>query len=200
MDILDKREAKRLYDIEYREKNKERIKIQRSAYREKNKKPLGHPNKKYKHGMCYTKMYMAWANIKSRCKGKTNSKNDTLYFGRGITYDPRWEKFENLLVDMGIRPDGKELDRIDGTKGYYKENCRWVTKSHNNANRLKIKRYFPRGVRQNKNLFTARIKINSLEIHLGSRETIEAAEQLFLSTYKEWYGEMPPEYRNKERI
>lgn len=56
----------------------------------------------------------------------TAGPNST-YVHEGMTVDPRWESFENFLVDMGERPEGKTLDRIDGTKGYCKDNCRWAT-------------------------------------------------------------------------
>lgn len=48
---------------------------------------------------------------------------------------PRWQNYENFLADMGERPEGKELDRIDNAKGYEPGNCRWVTRVESIANR-----------------------------------------------------------------
>jgi len=57
------------------------------------------------------------------------------YGAKGVTFDPRWNKYKDFLEDMGERPDGMTLDRIDPSKGYSKENCRWATPAQQQANR-----------------------------------------------------------------
>ena len=63
-----------------------------------------------------------------------------LYGGRGITVCAEWHTFASFFNDMGVKPEGYELDRIDTDKGYYKDNCRWVTKKENINNRRNTRR------------------------------------------------------------
>lgn len=77
--------------------------------------------------------YLSWASMKQRCDNP-NSPAFSAYGGRGIKYDPSWDKFETFLADMGECPPELELDRIDNNKGYSKENCRWTTHTQNMFN------------------------------------------------------------------
>lgn len=53
----------------------------------------------------------------------------------GIAVDPRWDSFSSFLADMGDRPEGHTLERVDNTKGYSKDNCRWATMAEQGANK-----------------------------------------------------------------
>lgn len=78
--------------------------------------------------------------MKARCNNanRADSKN---YFGRGISYCASWESFENFLADMGNAPERLSLDRIDNSKGYSKNNCRWATSAQQNLNKRNCVRY-----------------------------------------------------------
>lgn len=96
-------------------------------------------NKHIKHGHALrgkqTKTYMCWQDMKKRCS-EFSIKNKKYYFDKGITVCDAWvNDFQEFLKDMGEKPDGLSIDRIDGTKGYSKDNCRWATSKEQNNNR-----------------------------------------------------------------
>lgn len=83
-----------------------------------------------------SRTYRTWTGMKSRCLNPT-SWDYYLYGAKGITVCERWLSFENFLEDMGERPVGRSIDRIDYTKGYEPANCRWATPSEQNKNKSK---------------------------------------------------------------
>ena len=80
-------------------------------------------------------LYSVWQSMKRRCNNP-NSPSYHRYGGRGISVCKEWmNDFKQFVSDMGERPEGTSLDRMDNALGYSKDNCRWATRQEQQRNR-----------------------------------------------------------------
>lgn len=131
-----------------------------------------------KHGMHGTRIYNIWKGIRSRCRDDSYHASHR-YKGRNITVCERWNEFINFYEDMKDGYfDGAELDRIDNDKGYYPNNCRWVTHKENSNNRTKYKNntgYTGIHFGKTNRTYQANISHNRKTIYIGSYKTLKEA-------------------------
>jgi hypothetical protein len=84
------------------------------------------------------KTKQCWSDMKQRCFNQ-KAKQYPNYGGRGITVCDEWvSSFKQFISDMGEKPEGKTLDRINNNDNYAPSNCRWATKTEQQSNRRNV--------------------------------------------------------------
>jgi hypothetical protein len=89
------------------------------------------------HGMYGSPAHKTWQSIKSR-------KRQNPYY-KDVFICEKWLRFEGFYEDMGDRPEGWSIDRIDNSLGYFKENCKWSNKFEQARNKRNNKNLTARG-------------------------------------------------------
>ena len=140
-------------------------------------KPIRHTGENRK----YNPLYSTYRQMLQRCSNP-NHKYYEYYGGRGIKVCDRWlsvSGFSNFLKDMGKKPKGLTLDRIDNEGDYTPENCRWATRTTQQINRRlsKINTSGVKGVHwfKNANLWSVYIDYKGRRKHIGYFKDKKAA-------------------------
>lgn len=125
-----------------------------------------------------TRTYTTWYSMVSRCNNPKHGSYKK-YGAKGIRVCERWLNFKDFLLDMGERPEGSSIDRIDNSKGYEPSNCRWTTPSIQSINRnvMACSKSGYSGVVWHKghNKWESYITIKRKKIHIGYYDDIDLA-------------------------
>lgn len=142
----------------------------------------GLTNSSKTHGMWGTPTYHCWNSMLQRC----SNKKDTAYHhygGRGIKVCDRWQNsFENFYEDMGQRPEGLTIDRINNEGNYEPSNCRWASMQVQGLNQRRFKTNTSgfTGVYKSGKKWLASITIDDKLVRLGIWDTPEKANRAYL--------------------
>lgn len=155
------------------------------------------------HGLYnkYRAEYRCWQDMRQRCENERNPSFHN-YGGRGIKVCGRWKNFDVFLADMGPRPEGRSLDRIDVDGDYEPSNCRWATATQQSRNLRAHKRqdvgvsYCARD-----KTWSAYITVKRKTVRIGSFLTQEAAIEARSIAESEYWenGVEPPKAGDVQR-
>lgn len=116
------------------------------------------------HGMAGSSEHNTWSGMLARCR----NPNDTAYErygGREIRVCERWLKFGAFYADMGPRPEGLTLERIDNNKGYEPGNCKWATRLDQARNRRSVIMITHNGETKNVSDWAKSIGVSKMTVH-----------------------------------
>lgn len=135
-----------------------------------------------KHGQSWppTKTYRSWLTMMTRCNNPKFPRYRD-YGGRGISVCQEWHKFQAFFEDMGNRPEGKTLDRINNDGNYEPGNCRWATPLEQRHNCRPKRPYVKRNAKgyyliKRLNKFTSYVSWHGQLYYLGLFESANLAK------------------------
>ena len=94
-------------------------------------------NARGRHRLTKSRVYKIWGGMKSRCYTPSATGYEN-YGGKGIAVCAEWHSFETFFADMGHPAPGMSIERINNSKNYSAENCKWATKTEQNRNQCDL--------------------------------------------------------------
>lgn len=130
------------------------------------------------HGMTGTTEFETWSSMVQRCSNPAHEHYKN-YGARGIRVCERWSEFKNFYTDMGAKPKGLTLDRIDNHKGYSPDNCRWTDARTQAANTRRVE-FSATGIvgvwkRRDSGKYRAVMRIDGTLVSAGTYECLDDA-------------------------
>ena len=130
------------------------------------------------HGNEHSPTYRTWQSMLSRCRNP-NTTCFNRYGGRGITVCERWNEFTAFLEDMGIRPNGKTIERKDANGNYEPDNCRWATPKEQQNNMASNRRLEWSGCNLTVSQWAEKLSINKATLFSRIRQGWPVQEVLY---------------------
>ena len=131
-------------------------------------------------------LYETWKGMRQRCTN-TNHKNYHQYGGRGITVCKHWDDFWQFVSDMGERPEAHSLDRIDNSKDYSPDNCRWGSEGIQKNNTRYVEN--AKGYQKTSNgKFQVKVRVANKQIYLGTYSCPLLAHLAYRDFREDWYA------------
>lgn len=139
------------------------------------------------HGRTYSPEWNSWQAMRARCQRPSHTWFHR-YGGRGIQICDRWKSFEAFLSDMGPRPPGSTLERINNDGNYEPGNCRWATRKEQGQNMRTTKKLMLGGKVISMTELAARsgVGLTTLSYRLRAGWTVEDAAQLAPRERNRW--------------
>lgn len=141
-------------------------------------------------------LYQTWLGMRARCNNR-NHHSYPYYGGRGIRVCDRWDNFRNFVIDMGPRPTGFSIDRVNNDGNYEPENCRWSDQKTQANNRKQYSNRSKRGPYKDTRSgcvgvywnadtrsWRAAKKVNGKNIYLGLYPSVDTAKAAYDSYHK----------------
>ena len=137
----------------------------------------------------YSVEYQSWSHARNRCRNR-NNPDYADYGGRGITFCKRWDSFELFLQDMGPRPDGTSLNRLENNKNYEPGNCAWSTDPEQQRNKRNVVRLTYAGRTQTLPAWAEekQLGLETVRERLRKGWTVEEALETPVRFNKKWHG------------
>lgn len=153
---------------------------------------MGRANRR--HGLKNDPSYKVWESMKARCLRKSCAAYPR-YGGRGITICDEWLRFEGFYKDMGTRPPGMSLDRVDNDGPYSKENCRWATRLEQQNNTRAVRRLTLNGETKSISQWAKALGVSRNRIRTRLQNGMTQEQALLTPKLNAWTSGA----RNKER-
>lgn len=144
----------------------------------RNVKSCGCARVKHGHSLnnTHSPTYKTWVGMWARCTNP-NTTDFEIYGGRGIVVCDEWKTFERFLNDMGVKPIGTSIDRIDVNGGYNPLNCRWATAQQQQSNKRSNRIVVYQGIKDTLTAHCRRLSLSRgmVNYRLNTGWPIEAA-------------------------